>query len=140
MSEQTREEKVMAYSDAMLDSFKSTVVNSDDIILEYEKLLNNYTKLLKRYKKIVRLGDAFNIHLLKDNENKQQIARTKIMDNISEQRILKQELSSSKLDDKKQIEQLTKLLKGAMLKIKLLKTKTSYVEKEYDVRKIYNND
>ena len=131
MSEQTREEKVMLYSDEVLDNIKKDVLSKEDFFIEYDKLLNSYTKLLKRYKKVVKLGDAFNNCLVNDNKDISKKARTKIMDNASEQRKLKEKMAISMLSDKKQIEHLNKSLEAAIHENRILKEKTKvrFIEK-----------
>jgi len=131
MSEQTREEKVMLYSDEVLDNIKKNVLSKEDFFIEYDKLLNSYTKLLKRYKKIVKLSDAFNNSLVNDNKEISQKARAKIMNNASDQRKLKEKMAISMLSDKKQIEYLSKSLESAISEIRILKEKTKvrFIEK-----------
>jgi len=131
MSKQIKEDKIIEDAVTILNNFRNTL--SDDVSLEYEKLLTNYTRLVKRYKKVIKQGDAFNTHLVKSNESSQKIARTKIMSNISEQRKVKEKLSLDSMNDKKRIKQLLELYQISqeeLIKLqKKEKDKTKHVQK-----------
>jgi len=87
LSNETKEKRVIKYSEEMLMELERKYSLDDLALEEYRKLLTEYKRLSKRLNIVVRSGDALSLSLVKTNKKIIKTAREKISQIIKKQDI-----------------------------------------------------
>jgi len=89
----TTDQKVIRYSEEVLENFTSSFGEEELCTVEYAKLLKAYKRLSKRYTKTIQMSDREQRESLdkkesleNDKKSIQKVVRTKILDNVKTQR------------------------------------------------------
>ena len=131
MIHETKEDKIIATSKSVLSAFQTDTADKDLIAIEYDTLLKNYIKINKQLKRMMKLGDSSSKNSREKNKKTVSLARSKILNGITEQRKIKEQQPLGDPADKKQILGLTKLLKISMAKVERLEEKLKAENAQY---------
>ena len=130
MTRKTREEKVLENAESILEKLKKIYNDNDIAITEYANLTKDYKKLVKRFNKIITMNDnsgkglLLNAEKLKDNVDYTiQLAKKKILNNVTEQRRVKDILTKQTESDQNTIKKLKKELQSMKEYVFELKSK-----------------
>jgi len=127
MARKSKEEKIMAHGESVIEDFQTLYDNEARAVIEYNKLLSEYQKLNKRFNKIISINDAVSKDVIVNNESLKdsvdytiKTAREKLLSNVAEHRKTKEILAKSVEKDKVKDKTLKKELELAYIKISKL--------------------